>query len=254
MSAGLALGGFAVGVLVGLTGMGGGSLTTPFLILVAGVRPVIAVGTDLAYSAATKWLGAAAHWRQGTVDLRVVRRLAVGSVPGSLAGVAVLRLLGPHGQAADTLITRVLGVTLILVAASLFLGRSIRAARRPRPAAMDRHKPQLTVALGLVVGFLLGITSVGSGTLIMAVLLLVTRRRPSSQLVGIDVFHGAVLVTAAAAGHLSIGTIDWGITASLLAGSLPGVLIGSRLAPRVPERFLRPALAAVLLTAGARLI
>jgi len=251
---GLMLAGLVVGILIGLTGMGGGSLTTPFLIIIAGLRPVVAVGTDLAYSAVTKLVGGLAHARQGSVDLRVVRRLAVGSIPGSLLGVWVLHQLGERGDLADELVTRLLGVMLMLTAASLLFGKQMRGSTKPRSPVLERNKGPLTSALGLLVGFLLGLTSVGSGTLIMAVLLLVTRKRPGSQLVGIDVVHGAVLVSAAALAHWGIGTVDWEVAGSLVIGSVPGVLIGSRLALRVPERTLRPALALVLLIAGIRLL
>lgn len=265
LSAGIVAAGFFIGVLVGLTGMGGGSLTTPILILFAGVRPTIAVGTDLVFSAATKWLGASVHLRQRTVDLRLAALLAAGSVPSSLLGVAAVKRAGGLG---DAFVTHLLGVTLILVAAMLVgRGRLTRlAARRlsyPTPPhrppqealrpPLQRPHPAVVVGLGAVVGFLVGVTSVGSGTLIVAVLLILYPKLPASRLVGTDVAQAALLTTAAGIAHLGLGHVDLPLAAGLLAGSLPGVAIGSRLSVKAPEAVLRPILAGVLLVVGIKL-
>lgn len=246
LNLGLVAAGAFIGFVVGMTGMGGGSLTTPFLILVLGVRPVMAVGTDLIYAAVTKFVGAATHIRQRTVDLRVSALLAAGAVPAALAGVWVVSAIGPE---ADGFIRRALGFALVLVGASVLARHFIH-----RPAKVSRQRPALTVALGAGVGFLVGVTSVGSGTLMMAVLLLVYRILPGEKLVGTDIVQGFLLSAAAGLAHWQAGHVDWSLLTSMLAGSIPGVIVGSRLASRTPERVMRPILASVLLLSGLRMV
>lgn len=245
--------GFLVGILTGLTSMGGAALMAPFLILIAGVRPTIAVGTDLAYGAITKVVGACMHWREGTVDLGVVRRLALGSVPGGLLGAVAVGQLHRYGWQADDYVRRAIGVVLILVALILITryvgGRRFRLPKRH----LSRLQGLGTVAWAAIVGFTVGVTSVGSGTLIVPFLLAVYSLSPA-KVVGTDVFHAAILVSASAATHLSIGTVDWSLASLLLAGSVPGVLLGSYLAPRVPAPALRMGLGAVLLASGIKLV
>lgn len=250
MEPGVIAAGFVIGVLIGLTGMGGGSLTTPFLILFAGVGPMVAVGTDLVYSAATKWLGAAIHLRQRTVDLRLAGLVAAGSVPGSLAGVAMIHSLG---DSADDFVAKGLGVALILVAAVQLL-RSRWADRPPPPDPPRRRSPVIAVILGAGVGVLVGLTSVGSGTLVVAGLLLLYPSLPIARIVGTDLVQAAFLTSAAGVAYLVLGRVELGLVGALLVGSMPGVVIGSRLSARAPERFLRPALAGVLVFAGLRLL
>jgi len=247
------LSGFLVGVLVGLTGMGGAALMTPFLILVLGTRPVVAVGTDLAYGAVTKLVGAFLHWRQGTVDLQLVKRLALGSIPAGLAAVAALRSLADSAVDADEAVRRALGGVLILVAVIL-LSRvvGVRLPDMPprwRAALQGRG----TVVAGAVVGALVGFTSVGSGSLLVPFLIAVFPLT-SAQIVGTDVFHAAILVTATAIGHAQGGSVDWAIVFGLLTGSIPGVALGSWMAPRMPARALRAGLAALLLVTGISLV
>jgi uncharacterized membrane protein YfcA len=241
---GLATAGLIVGLLVGATGMGGGALMAPILIWL-GIRPLAVVGSDLAYSTIMKLFGAAQHTRFGTVEWPTVRRLALGSVPGALVGVAILRQV--KESQVDSVITHTLAFTLIVVAATLLLGA---AFPRIRPGKVPSWG--LTVA-GFVVGTLVSVTSVGSGTLIVALLTLTTTL-PARSVVGTDIVHALLLVAVAAAAHFQAGSIDVGLTANLLLGAIPGVLIGSRLGVRVPERALRPTLGVVLLVSGLTLL
>lgn len=245
--------GFIVGILIGLTGMGGGALMTPFLILVLGTRPVVAVGTDLVYGSVTKIVGAFLHWRHGTVDLPLVKRLALGSVPGGLAAVAAVRLLPESGVDADAAVRRALGAVLIVVAATL-LSRVV-GIRPPRWSAQwqARLQGRGTIVAGAVVGALVGFTSVGSGSLLVPFLVGVFSLTPA-RVVGTDVFHAAILVTVTAAGHAQGGTVNWGIVAGLLVGSIPGVALGSWLAPRMPAPALRLGIAVLLLLTGIGLL
>jgi uncharacterized membrane protein YfcA len=253
LSAVFPVSGFLVGILIGLTGIGGGALMTPFLILVLGTRPVVAVGTDLAYGAVTKLIGAFIHWRQGTVDLQLVGRLALGSIPAGLAAVAALNAISRSGADADEAVRRALGGVLILVAAVL-LSRLLGVNLPPVPprwhAALQGRG---TVVIGAAVGALVGFTSVGSGSLLVPFLMTVFPLT-SAQVVGTDVFHAAILVSVTAVGHAHGGSVDWSIAAGLLAGSIPGVALGSVLAPRVPAPALRVGLAAMLLFTGISLV
>jgi hypothetical protein len=242
---GLVIAGAVSGFLVGLTGMGGGALTTPLLILVFGVRPVVAVGSDLVFAAATKFVGAATHLRQGTVDLRVGGWIAAGAVPAALAGTWLVA----RQTDADVFVRRWLGIVLVAVAVAVLLRQLVR-----RPARPSRHRWPVTLGLGVVVGFGVGVTSVGSGTLVMAVLLLAYRVLPAGRAVGTDVFQGFLLSTVAGAAHWGAGHVDPSLVTSLLVGSIPAAWVGSRLSARTPDRVLRPILAAVLLAGGLRMI
>src|SRR3954462_2584741 len=249
--------GLGVGLLVGITGMGGGSLMTPLLILVIGTKPVVAVGSDLAYGAVTKTLGGWRHFRQGTVFPRLAFWLAVGSCPGALAGVWLLdRLRDWIGDDFDTFMLYSIGGTLLLIG-GLVLGRALSeasyAARERGAFRMQTRHKVAAVALGAFVGFVLGITSAGSGTLISIGLILGFRLTPR-RVVGTDVAHAAVLLWVAALAHLASGNIDFGLAGTILVGSIPGVWIGSALAVKLPERGLRPALGIVLLTSGLALV
>jgi len=252
MDATLPVTGFAVGVLIGLTGMGGGALMTPFLILVLGTRPVVAVGTDLAYGAITKLVGACLHWRQGTVDLRLALRLAAASVPAGLLAVVALRRF-PGAAAADEAVQQALGLALVAVA--LLLLARLRGALPLTLSPRWRHALQGagTYAAGAIVGALVGFTSVGSGSLLVPFLVSVFPLA-AARVVGTDVFHAAILVTVAAAAHAQAGTVDWPLAASLLAGSVPGVAVGSWMTTRLPSRAIRAALAVLLLVTGVNLL
>lgn len=245
----LILFGLGVGILVGATGMGGGSLMTPLLILLFGVKPVVAIGTDLAYAAITKTVGGWRHLRAGTVHTPLSLWLALGSCPGALTGVAILELL----ELGDIL--------LVLIAASLLLTGTLVLLRaliwsgegeRDHIDMRARHKVA-AIVLGFTVGVCLGITSAGSGTLIAIGLILAFRLSPR-RVVGTDVMHAALLLWVAALAHVASGNVDFALAGTILIGSIPGVWIGTSLATRLPERGLRPALGIVLLSSGMALL
>jgi uncharacterized protein len=249
--------GLGVGILVGTTGMGGGSLMTPLLILVFGIKPVVAVGTDLAYAAVTKTVGGWRHFRKGTVFPRMAFWLAVGSCPGALVGVWLLdRLRGAWGDDFDTFMLVAIGAALLLTGGLVLLRALALAdyAARERDAfrMQTRHKVA-AVALGGSIGFVLGITSAGSGTLIAIGLILGFRLSPH-RVVGTDVAHAAVLLWVAAAAHLVSGNIDFGLAGTILIGSVPGVWLGAHLSTRLPQEWLRLALATVMLASGLSLV
>ncbi len=248
--------GLGVGILVGMTGIGGGSLMTPLLILVFGVKPVTAIGTDLAYGAVTKTVGGWRHWRQRTVDFSLSGWMALGSVPAAVGGVIALKALqkGQKASFDDTVLIAV-GAALLLcgiaMLARLFLGSGIENERDR--AELTRAKRATAAGFGLAIGFVLGVTSAGSGALITVVLILVFRLAPR-QVVGTDVFHAALLLWAAALAHLVAGDIDYGLAGTILLGSVPGVWIGSSLSYRVPVGALRVALGLLLVGAGLALV
>lgn len=242
--------GFLTGLLVGLTGMGGGALMGPMLILVLGVPPVIAVGVDLAYSAITKLFGAAVHWRRGTADPGLAGLLLVGSLPGALSGIALLAWTRARGSDPNLVVTKVLGLALVIASLAMLLRLVFPKHPAQRAPLLDRR---WLVGAGFAVGVLVGISSVGSGTLLVALLALTTSM-PSARIVGTDLLHGVLLTAPAGAVHAWLGHVDVGLTLTILAGSIPGVLLGTRLSLWSPEWLLRPTLAVVLLTAGLRLI
>lgn len=248
--------GFFVGILVGTTGIGGGSLMTPLLILVLGTAPATAIGTDLAYAAVTKTVGGWRHWRRGSVDMGIALWLAVGSIPGALGGVQALNMLEKAlgGESFDMFLLVVVGAALLItgiavLARALFLN----ADSERHTVQLDRRHKIAAVLIGISVGFVLGLTSAGSGALIAVGLILVFRLKPL-RVVGTDVFHAALLLYVAAFAHIVSGNVDFGLAANILIGSLPGVWIGSNLAFRLPENALRPTLAIVLLAAGLALL
>jgi uncharacterized membrane protein YfcA len=242
--------GFGVGILIGLTGIGGGSLMTPLLVLFAGISPIVAIGTDLAYGAVTKTLGGWRHWRKGTVDVGVSMWLAVGSVPGALVGVWLLaRLHAAYGKSFEPALLVSIAVALLIVAVTI-LGRALFM---PKLVARERHsveqttRTKVTAALiGAVLGLILGVTSVGSGALIGLALILVFQLTPH-RVVGTDVFHAAILLWVAGFAHWLSGNVDFALMGTILIGSLPGVWIGTQLIGSVSANALRPALGCVLL-------
>jgi uncharacterized membrane protein YfcA len=245
----LILFGFGVGILVGTTGMGGGSLMTPLLILVFGIKPVVAVGTDLAYAAITKTAGGFLHFRKGTVQTNLAFWLALGSCPGAVGGVILLERLGLD----DILLPLIAGALLLTGALVLFRALMSNGADERESVLLETRHKVAAVILGASVGFVLGLTSAGSGTLIAIGLILGFRLAPR-RVVGTDVFHAALLLWVAAIAHLFSGNVDLLLTATILIGSLPGVWVGTQLATRLPERGLRPALGVVLLSAGLALL
>src|ERR671914_1088654 len=241
--------GLGVGVLVGLTGIGGGSLMTPLLLIVIGTQPVVAIGTDIAYGALTKTVGGWQHLRSGAVDLGVSTWLAFGSVPGSLGGVVLVESLpSPPDTALLWGVAGALAFTSVLtLGRALFVPRVHERERDTVP--LTRRSKSLAVGLGLVLGFVLGVTSVGSGALIGLALILVFRLTPH-RVVGTDVFHAAVLLWAAGIAHVIAGNVDYGLMGNILLGSIPGVIVGERLARSVPAAGLRPALGCTMLAAA----
>jgi uncharacterized membrane protein YfcA len=253
----LILFGFGVGILVGTTGMGGGSLMTPLLILVFGIKPVIAIGTDLAYAAVTKTVGGWRHFRQGTVDLGISLWLGIGSIPAAIAGVWVLDIIeGRTGASFDSVVLGMVAAALLVTAVAVLWRALFSTASHGRERAtielQSRHRVA-AIVVGLVVGFVLGVTSAGSGALIAIALIMLFRLTPH-RVVGTDVFHAAVLLWAASVAHFASGNIDFALAGSILIGSVPGVWVGSHLAVRMPERGLRPALGIVLLASGLGLV
>jgi uncharacterized protein len=246
--------GFAVGVLVGLTGVGGGSLMTPLLILLFGIHPETAVGTDLLYAAATKTAGSAVHGFNRNIDWRVVRRLAAGSVPMTIATIALLRHIGTEGATTRNLITIVLTVALLLTAVMLIFREQIVARYATRLAALRQDRVAiLTVGVGAVLGVLVSISSVGAGAIGVTALILLYPRLPIARIVGSDIAHAVPLTLAAGIGHWALGSVNFGILVALLIGSIPGIVIGSYAASRIPEVALRLMLAGVLILVATRL-
>jgi uncharacterized membrane protein YfcA len=241
--------GLGVGVLVGLTGIGGGSLMTPLLLIFIGTQPHVAVGTDIAYGALTKTVGGWQHLRNGTVDLGVSLWLAIGSVPGSIGGVILVEALpSPPDEALLWGVAGALAFTAVVTLwRALFMRRVAEKERESVP--LTRRAKLTAVLLGIVLGFILGVTSVGSGALIGLALILVFRLTPH-RVVGTDVFHAAVLLWAAGLAHVIAGNVDYGLMGNILIGSIPGVLVGERLARRVPAAGLRPALGCTMLAAA----
>jgi uncharacterized membrane protein YfcA len=247
--------GLMVGFLVGLTGVGGGSLMTPLLVLLFGIHPTTAVGTDLLYAAATKCAGTLMHNASNTVDWRIVRRLAAGSVPATALTLVALQLSGSHSNAASAVITFVLGVALLLTAAAtLFRVWVVRMFTERFGAPSDAAAARLTVASGVVLGVLVSISSVGAGAIGVTALILLYPQAPLVRIVGSDIAHAVPLTLLAGAGHWAMGDVDWALCGSLLTGSIPGIILGSLIAPRLPEPGLRPLLASVLLLVGGRLV
>jgi uncharacterized membrane protein YfcA len=250
--------GFTVGMLVGLTGVGGGSLMTPILVLLVGTAPAVAVGTDLWFAASTKLVGGALHHRRGGVDWQVVRRLALGSLPAAGATLWWLHDAGAGERHSSSLVTA-LGVVLVATAAATLAkswlhGRG-RESRLGSPEAFRRVQAPATVAAGAVLGVLVTLTSVGAGALgtVMLVYLYPLRMTPA-RLVGTDIVHAIPLTVVAGLGHLWLGNVEFGLLGQLLLGSVPGIVVGSLLSTRVPEAWLRTAIALVLTAVGTKLL
>ena len=259
----VAAAGLFVGFTVGLTGMGGGALMTPLLVLAFKVQPLAAVSSDLVAAVVMKPVGGGVHLRRGTVNFGLVRWLVVGSVPAAFAGVLVLRALG-DGAVVQARIKQVLGAALLLAATSIAAKGllQLRAARRahgpdgagPVPGDPFRVRPLPTVLIGVVGGLVVGMTSVGSGSLMIVLLLLLYPMLRSSELVGTDLVQAIPLVASAAVGHLLFGDFKLDLTVSLLAGSIPGVYLGARLSSRANDAVIRPTLALVLVASGLKLL
>jgi uncharacterized membrane protein YfcA len=249
------LSGFFVGVLVGMTGVGGGSLMTPLLILLFGVHPTTAVGTDLLFAASTKTIGTIVHAAARTVDWMLVALLAFGSVPATITTLILLSRFDLEGVAAQHVITLTLGSVLFITALFLIAGKSVRERYADRLDGLDPRTIRIcTIVLGLLMGVLVTTTSVGAGAIGVTVLLLLNPKVPTSRVVGSDIAHAVPLTLLAGAGHWYLGSINWNLLGTLLIGSLPGIVVGSYLATRAHEAVVRIALAAVLIIAGVKLV
>ena len=248
--------GFGIGLLVGMTGMGGASLMTPMLILIFGIQPVTAIGTDIFYAAVTKSVGGYKHMKLGTVHKGLAFWLAVGSVPSAIAGVWVIELLqSRYGDDLDTLVLGMLGGTLVVVGVATLLRSLFFSGVIQERSAMHLYRRHIIAAVitGITTGFVIGLTSAGSGTLIAIALIAIFRLTPQ-RVVGTDVFHAAVLLWAAGIAHWVGGNIDFALAATILVGSIPGVILGTDLSVKAPQKFLRYALATVLIASGVTLI
>ena len=247
--------GLAVGLLVGMTGVGGGSLMTPLLILLFGIHPSTAVGTDLLFAAVTKSVGTAAHGFGRTLDWRITGWLAAGSIPATVATIVALSWLGSPTPASEHLMSVVLGVALVLTAAATLFRAPIAAyAVRRQGILRPGQVTALTVLTGAVLGVVVSLSSVGAGAIGMTALIVLYRAVPIARIVGSDIAHAVPLTLIGGLGHWYLGAVDFPLLGSLLLGSLPGIVLGSVLAARVPEVVLRPVLAGTLLFVGSRLM
>lgn len=252
---GYVLSGLIVGAAVGLTGVGGGSLMTPILILVFGISPVAAVGTDLLYAAATKSVGSVVHGAHNTIDWKIVGRLALGSVPAAILTVIALNSLGLDSHKANHLVSDVLAVALFITAAALLFRQKMLSFYAARVGTLSpSNTVRYTVLTGVVLGVLVASTSVGAGALGVTALLILYPTLPASKLVGSDIAHAVPLTLVAGAGHWFLGNINFALMGTLLLGSTPGILIGSFLAPRVPEYVLRRLMAFILVLVAIKLV
>ncbi|MEO8545122.1 MAG: sulfite exporter TauE/SafE family protein [Betaproteobacteria bacterium] len=252
--------GFLVGAVIGLTGVGGGSLMTPILIFVFGVKPYLAVGTDLLFAGFTKLGGTVRLARARLVDWRMVAHLSAGSIPAALCTLLVLRRLGPASAETQHFMTSALGLALLLTAgATLYKVIWGTSARRREPGLSDvqiartRHW-SLPLLFGAVIGMLVTLTSVGAGAIGVTVLMLLYPLLPLPRIVAADIAYAVPLTLVAGLGHASLGSVDWSLLAKLLAGSLPGIWIGARLMQHTPERVVRSLLSMLLAYAGLKLI
>jgi uncharacterized protein len=249
------LAGLFVGLLVGLTGVGGGSLMTPLLVLLFKFHPATAVGTDLLYAAMTKSVGSVVHGWRSTVDWKIVRRLGAGSVPAALATLAALQNIGAPSERASAFITVVLGFTLILTSvAVLYQARLVAYASAKFGARFEADHALPTIFLGLILGVLVTVTSVGAGAIGATALLILYPKLPVARIVGSDIAHAVPLTLIAGAGHWMMGNVNWPLLASLLVGSIPGIVIGSYVGSGASDKILRPLLAIVLMLVGGKLL
>lgn len=250
--------GLGVGFIVGLTGVGGGSLMTPILVFLFGFAPSVAVGTDLLFAAITKLSGVWAHHRRGTIDWSIVGWLSAGSLPAAGMTLAILRTLKSSGHRHEVLITAALGIALLLTAGALLLKRDVQRVglrlHELLPGRLVRFRPQATVVAGIVLGVLVTLTSVGAGALGAVALVFLYPWLPARSVVGTDIAHAVPLAAIAGLGHLQMQAVDVTLLAGLLAGSLPGIYLGSALGARVPEPVLRTILASMLLLLGLRFL
>jgi uncharacterized membrane protein YfcA len=248
------LSGFVVGAIVGMTGVGGGSLMTPLLMGAFHLSPAMAIGTDLWFAAITKSGGSWAHHRHGHVDYRVLKLLLVGSVPATTGTVALMHATGiTKGWSAA--LTTALGVALLLTAVSVAYRRAWHAlGLRLERLLPDRRKAGFTVASGVLLGVLVSLSSIGAGAIGATLLLLLYPRLPTQKVIGTDIAHAVPLTLLAGIGHATLGHVEWGLLAALLLGSLPGIWLGARLTKTMPERLVRGVLCVSLVGAGLKVL
>jgi uncharacterized membrane protein YfcA len=252
----IVLGSAIIGLLVGMTGAGGGALMTPMLILLFGITPSTAISSDLVAAVVMRPIGAAVHMRAGTVNLKIVRWMVLGSVPSAFVGAYLLHLLG-HAKSAENTIEVFLGSALLVGAAAMVLRFVLdRRSGHGRTGFVTQvaPRPLLTLAIGVVGGLIVGMTSVGSGSLMIVALLFIYPRLGANQLVGTDLTQAVPLTLAAALGALAFGHVELSVTGSLIIGSVPAVLIGSLLSSSVPDRYVRPAIAFVIFASGLKYV
>jgi uncharacterized membrane protein YfcA len=250
----LSLAGLLIGLLVGMTGMGGGSLMTPLLVLVFGFKPTVAIGTDIVHGAIFKSFGAIQHRRLGHVHARLTGWMLLGSVPASFIGVGVAWWLTQrYGDGYEAVAKEILGVALVLCGIGFIVKAYIHKQAPDLPFILAPRDRVIAVVTGVVGGFVVGMTSVGSGT-VFGLVMLIAFPLTAAKVVGTDIFHAAILLAAAGAGHLLAGSVDLAATGWLLIGSVPGVLIGGHFTVRLPDRSLRVVLAATLTLAGVKLV
>lgn len=248
------LSGLFVGLLVGITGVGGGSLMTPLLILLFGIHPATAVGSDLLYAATTKAVGTGVHGLRGSVDWNVVGRLAAGSVPLTVVTLLVCSLFG-FNHHNEHVLNALLGIVLVITACFvIFQTQVTRVFSRALGAMGERQRLWLTVMIGALLGVMVTLTSVGAGAIGVTALIVLYPQLPPARLVGSDIAHAVPLTLLAGIGHWWLGDVNFGLVGALLLGSIPGVILGSLWSSRMPDRALRVALAAVLLVVGFRLV
>lgn len=254
MSIGMIVMGLFVGFMVGLTGVGGAALLTPVLVLM-GINPSIAVGTDLAYNSITKLFGSLQHWKQRTIDFRLVKYMALGSVPSAIAAVITLQFFDSFSQNQEAIIKNALGCMLILVATITLLKSFFlkKFTGKDLQSKSNEQKRFMTVLIGAILGFLVGLTSIGSGSLFALAMLLLYKLR-TSVLVGTDIAHAFILVTVAGLMHARFGNVDYFLMINLLLGSVPGVVLGSTLSSKFPARPLRVIMAFMILVSGITLL
>ena len=249
------LSGFVVGVLVGMTGVGGGSLMTPILILLFGFYPTTAVGTDLLFATVTKSVGTSVHRAKGTVDWRIVRRLASGSIPAALVALLVLAWIGNPSAQISRIITSVLGVALLITAVAVLFRTTIAEWAHRRGARLsERRTAAATILLGLVLGAAVTLSSVGAGAIGVTALVILYPSIPTSRIIGTDIAHAVPLTLVSGLGHLLLGSVDLALLGALLLGSVPGVIVGSLALARTNDRLIRIVLAVVLLLVTVRLL
>lgn len=254
MSIGILLMGLFVGFLVGLTGVGGAALLTPFLILI-GINPLLAVGTDFVYNSITKFFGSVQHFRQKTINFTLVKYLAIGSVPSAIIAVILLQIFGDTRYLQGEIVKQALGYVLIIVAITTVIKTLFFTNISTNKFSLKpiQDKKTATILLGAVLGFIVGLTSVGSGSLFALAMLLFYKLR-ASELVGTDIAHAFILVTVSSFFHIGLGNVDFLLVANLLCGSIPGVLLGSSLSAKVPVKPLQTAIGIIIFISGIKLI